>query len=427
MKFYVDVLGCPKNEADCALLKAYLEKKGNNIVNTVEDADAVVIDTCGFILEAKKESIEGILTYLELKKERDLKVYVTGCLVQRYGEELKKEIPEVDGWFGILPPEKIAENIGKESIIPKSPEPVYEFGGRVDEKQYAYVKISDGCDRACSFCTIPLFKGSFKSREIDDIVNEVEYLILSGKKEIILVAQDTTGYGIDLYGKQTLPELLKRINEIPGDFWIRVMYMHPDHITDEIIEAFSYDKVLKYFDIPVQHGSDKILKLMNRTKKSEQILKLVEKIRKRYEDAVLRTSIIVGFPGETDEDFEKLLDFIKMVRFERLGAFIYSDEEEAPSYHFEGKVPEIVAQERLDILMEEQSKISFEINEKMVGKTLKVLFDEEEEGVLIARSYMDAPEIDGNIFVPGKFEEGFFNVKVTSADVYDLEGKIVEE
>jgi len=427
MNFYVDVLGCPKNEADCALLKAYLEKKGNNIVNTIEDADAVVIDTCGFILEAKKESIEEILTYLELKKERDLKVYVTGCLVQRYGEELKKEIPEVDGWFGILPPEKIAENIGKESIIPKNPEPVYEFGGRVDEKQYAYVKISDGCDRACSFCTIPLFKGSFKSRKIDDIVKEVEYLILSGKKEIILVAQDTTGYGIDLYGKQMLPELLKRINDIPGDFWIRVMYMHPDHITDEIIEAFSYDKVLKYFDIPVQHGSDKVLKLMNRTKKSEHILKLVEKIRKRYEDAVLRTSIIVGFPGETDEDFEELLDFIKMVRFERLGAFIYSDEEEAPSYHFEGKVPEIVAQERLDILMEEQSKISFEINEKMVGKTFKVLFDEEEEGVLIARSYMDAPEIDGNIFVPGKFEEGFFNVKVTSADVYDLEGKIVEE
>jgi len=427
MNFYVDVLGCPKNEADCALLKAYLEKKGNNIVNTIEDADAVVIDTCGFILEAKKESIEEILTYLELKKERDLKVYVTGCLVQRYGEELKKEIPEVDGWFGILPPEKIAENIGKESIIPKNPEPVYEFGGRIDEKQYAYVKISDGCDRACSFCTIPLFKGSFKSRKIDDIVKEVEYLILSGKKEIILVAQDTTGYGIDLYGKQMLPELLKRINDIPGDFWIRVMYMHPDHITDEIIEAFSYDKVLKYFDIPVQHGSDKVLKLMNRTKKSEQILKLVEKIRKRYEDAVLRTSIIVGFPGETDEDFEELLDFIKMVRFERLGAFIYSDEEEAPSYHFEGKVPEIVAQERLDILMEEQSKISFEINEKMVGKTFKVLFDEEEEGVLIARSYMDAPEIDGNIFVPGKFEEGFFNVKVTSADVYDLEGKIVEE
>lgn len=427
MKFYVDVLGCPKNEADCALLKAYLEKKGNNIVNAIEDADAVVIDTCGFILEAKKESIEEILTYLELKKERDLKVYVTGCLVQRYGEELKKEIPEVDGWFGILPPEKIAENIGKESIIPKNPEPVYEFGGRIDEKQYAYVKISDGCDRACSFCTIPLFKGNFKSRKIDDIVKEVEYLILSGKKEIILVAQDTTGYGIDLYGKQMLPELLKRINDIPGDFWIRVMYMHPDHITDEIIEAFSYDKVLKYFDIPVQHGSDKVLKLMNRTKKSEQILKLVEKIRKRYEDAVLRTSIIVGFPGETDEDFEELLDFIKMVRFERLGAFIYSDEEEAPSYHFEGKVPETVAQERLDILMEEQSKISFEINEKMVGKTFKVLFDEEEEGVLIARSYMDAPEIDGNIFVPGKFEKGFFNVKVTSADVYDLEGKIVEE
>lgn len=428
MNLYPIVLGCPKNEADCAILKSEIKKRDqNNIVDNLEKVDAVIIYTCGFILEAKKESIEEILTYVELKKQRDLKVYVAGCLVQRYGEELKKEIPEVDGWFGVIPPEKIAENINKKDVIPSIPESIYSFKGRVDDdKQYAYVKIADGCDRACSFCTIPKFKGSFRSREIEDIVKEVKYLVSNDKNEIILVAQDTTGFGIDTHGKQMLPELLKEINKMPGDFWIRVMYLHPDHITDEIIDAFSYDKVLKYFDIPVQHGSDKIIRAMNRTRTTSQLKKLFDKIRNRYEEAVFRTSVIIGFPGETDEDFKQLLRFINEVRFDRLGAFIYSDEEEAPSFHFEGKVPEFIAKERLDILMEEQSKISFENNEKLIGKTLKVLFDEEDDGVLIGRSYMDAPEIDGNIFVPGSFKKGFHTVKITTADVYDLEGKLIE-
>ncbi|MBT1248225.1 MULTISPECIES: 30S ribosomal protein S12 methylthiotransferase RimO [unclassified Thermosipho (in: thermotogales)] len=427
MNFYVDVLGCPKNEADCAILKAHLKKMGNNVVDNLSEADAVIVDTCGFILNAKKESIEEILTYVELKKERNLKVFVTGCLVQRFGKELKKEIPEVDGWFGVVEPKKIAENIGKKSVIPDMPNAVYNFYGRVDNKQYAYVKISDGCDRACSFCTIPLFKGSFKSRKIEDLLNEVKFLVNSGIKEVILVAQDTTGYGIDLYGEQKLPELLKRINDIPGDFWVRVMYMHPDHITDKIIEAFSYEKVLKYFDMPIQYASNNILRLMNRTRKVEELLLLINKIRNFYSNAVLRTGIIVGFPGETDEEFQKMLEFVKEVKFDRLGAFLYSDEEEAASFKLDGKVPRKLAEERLEELMDIQAQISLEKNEKLVGKVLKVLFDEEEAGVLVGRSYMDAPEIDGSVFVKGNFKKGFFNVKITSADIYDLEGEFIEE
>jgi len=429
MNFYLEVLGCPKNIADCAILKAKLKKYGHNVVDDLEKSDAIIIDTCGFILEAKKESIEEILLNVERKKvDKDFKVFVKGCLVQRYGNELEKEIPEVDGWFGVIKPEEIAKNIVKNKLILKKPDPIYDFEDRVDDdSQYAYVKIADGCDRACSFCTIPLFKGSFKSRKIEDIVEEVETLVRRGKKEIILVAQDTTGYGIDLYQKQALPELLSKLNEINGDFWIRVMYLHPDHINDKIIEAFSYPKVLKYFDIPVQHGSSKILKLMNRTKNAKQLKQLISKIRKRYSDAIIRTSIIVGFPGETDKDFEKLLNFVEEIKFDRLGAFLYSDEEEALSFNLEGKVSEEVARERLNILMKVQSEISFEKNSKLIGKIFDVLFDDEEYGVLIGRTYMDAPEIDVNIFVKGEFKKGFHRVKIIEADTYDLEGVIVSE
>jgi len=306
---------------------------------------------------------------------------------------------------------------------------VYDFEGRIDDAMpYAYVKIADGCDRACTFCTIPKFKGGFVSRRLEDVEKEVRTLVESGKKEIILVAQDTTGYGIDLYGKQMLPELLKRLNGIDRDFWIRVMYMHPDHITDEIIEGFSYEKVLKYFDIPTQHGSDRLLKLMGRMKDSKELEALLEKIRQRYPEAVLRTSIIVGFPGETKEDFAQLVEFIRRVEFDKLGAFIYSDEEEAPSHNLSGKVPLKTAQKRLDSLMEVQAEISFLRNQKYVDKVIEVIFEEEVEGVLIGRGYMDAPEIDGNIFVRGRLEgnkDGFYKVRVYESDTYDLEGELI--
>ncbi len=429
MKLYIVVLGCPKNEADFSLFKFYIEKLGHNIVEDINEADGVVIDTCGFILDAKRESIETILEFLQRKKENpNFKVFAMGCLVQRYADELIKEIPEVDGWFGILPPLTVAENLGKVNKLIVEPLVDYTFEGRIDNKlSFSYVKIADGCDRSCTFCTIPQFKGSFVSRKIDDIVNEVKFLVQEGKKEIILVAQDTTAYGIDLYGKQALPELLKKLNSLDGDFWIRVMYMHPDHITDEIIDAFSCEKVLKYFDIPIQHGSEKILKLMGRSRTPTELEKLFEKIRTKYEDAVLRTSIIVGFPGETNSEFKEMIDFVTSIEFDKLGGFVYSDEESALSYNLPGKVSQKTAKKRLDELIEVQSQISLVRNERYVGKTIDVLFDEEVDGVLVGRGYMDAPEIDGNIFVesPGYVPKGFCKVKITGTDTYDLEGELL--
>ncbi|MGC8820698.1 MAG: 30S ribosomal protein S12 methylthiotransferase RimO [Fervidobacterium sp.] len=428
MRLYVVVLGCAKNEADFSLFKYHLKQLGHEVVDDVEDADGVVIDTCGFIVDAKQESIDTILEFVDYKKRRpDFKVFVSGCLVQRYPKDLPTEIPEVDGWFGVIPPKNLAETIDITKKYITDPIAVYDFEGRVDGDQpYAYVKIADGCDRACTFCTIPKFKGGFVSRKLEDIEKEVRYLVEGGKKEIVLVAQDTTGYGIDLYGKQMLPELLKKINEIDGEFWIRVMYMHPDHVTDEILEGFSHKKVVKYFDIPVQHGSDKILKLMGRTKGTKELEELFEKIRQMYPEAVLRTSIIVGFPGETKEDFEQLIEFVRAVEFDKLGAFIYSDEEDAASSNLPGKVSVKTAHKRLDTLMETQAEISFLRNQRLVGKIIEVLFEEEVNGVLIGRSYMDAPEIDGNVFVKGTGINRFGKVKVTEADTYDLEGELID-
>lgn len=427
LKLYIVVLGCPKNEADFSLFKHHIKQLGHEIVDDLEEADGVVVDTCGFIVDAKQESIDTILEFVEHKKvKKDFKVFVTGCLVQRYPKDLPHEIPEVDGWFGVIPPKVLAENIQKVSKYITDPIAVYDFEGRVDDDlPYAYVKIADGCDRACTFCTIPKFKGGFVSRKLEDIENEVRTLVSSGKREVILVAQDTTGYGIDIYGKQMLPELLKRLNKIDGDFWIRVMYMHPDHVTDETLEGFSYEKVVKYFDIPVQHGSTKILKLMNRTRTPSELEKLFEKIRTMYPDAVLRTSIILGFPGETSEDFEELLDFVRAVEFDKLGAFIYSDEEDAASYKLPHKVRSSTAQKRLDRLMETQAEISAMRNQRFIERVIDVLVDEEANGVLIGRGYMDAPEIDGNVFVKGSGIKGFVKVRITEADTYDLEGEIV--
>ncbi|MCX7654592.1 MAG: 30S ribosomal protein S12 methylthiotransferase RimO [Fervidobacterium sp.] len=428
MKLYIVVLGCPKNEADFSLVKYHLKSIGYEIVDDLDEADGVVIDTCGFIIDAKQESIDTILEFVERKKRKPgFKVFVTGCLVQRYPKELPLEIPEVDGWFGVIPPKLLAERLEKTKKYITDPIAIYDFEGREDDEiPYAYVKIADGCDRACTFCTIPKFKGGFVSRKIEDIESEVRYLISNGKKEVVLVAQDTTGYGVDIYGKQMLPELLNRLSNLEGNFWIRVMYMHPDHVTDEIIEGFAPKKVLKYFDIPVQHGSDKILKLMGRNKGTRELEELFDKIRQLYPEAVLRTSIIVGFPGEKKEDFEQLLEFIRSVEFDKLGAFVYSDEEDAASYNLPDKVSLKVAQKRLDTLMEVQAEISFMRNQRLVGKIIDVLIEEEANGVLIGRGYMDAPEIDGNVFAKGNGTNRFVKVKVTEADTYDLEGEIVE-
>ncbi|PLV57234.1 30S ribosomal protein S12 methylthiotransferase RimO [Thermotoga sp. SG1] len=427
MRVGIKVLGCPKNEADCEVLAGILKERGHEIVYKVEEADVVVLDTCAFIEDAKKESIDEIFSFVEAKKDYGYKIVVKGCLVQRYYRELKKEIPEVDQWIGVVAPEKIAlllESGG--DLVPQRPETVYSYRKRVnlEEKPYAYVKISDGCDRKCTFCSIPIFKGNLKSRSMEDIVHEVEDLLAEGKKEIILVAQDTTSYGEDLYGKQALPDLLRRLNSLKGDFWIRVMYLHPDHLTDEIIDTIlKLEKVVNYFDVPVQHGSDKILTLMGRVKSSKELKNMLMKIRDKAPDAVLRTSVIVGFPEETEEDFEELKRFVEEVKFDKLGVFVFSDEEGTVASSLKNKVDPETARRRQEELLLLQAEISYERLDRFVGKSMKALVEGRENGYLIGRTFTEAPEVDGVVFIKGRGEIGnFLEVTIEEHDEYDMWG-----
>ncbi|APT76211.1 ribosomal protein S12 methylthiotransferase RimO [Marinitoga sp. 1137] len=428
-KIYILTLGCPKNEADMDVLKGEFIKREYEIIDNPLKADIAIIDTCGFIEPAKEESINEIFNLVALKEENpDLKVIPIGCLIERYYEDLKKELKEVDGLIGVVPPSLIAENIDKGNFYFKLEQPydVYSCDFRViPDKPYAYIKIADGCNRKCAFCSIPYFKGNPSSREIEDIVNEAKFLISKGIKEIVLVSQDNTLYGVDLYKKQALPELLKALNEIEGDFWIRVMYLHPDFINDEIINTIhQLDKVVNYFDIPLQHGSNNVLKRMGRIRTVEQLKEIIQKIRKNS-DSIIRTTFIVGFPGETDEDFEKLIQFVDEMEFDRLGAFTYYDEEGTPSYAFDKKVNEKTKEIRLEELMELQKEISLEKLEQFEGKKLKVLIEELEDNVYVGRTYMDAPEIDGNIFVSSNREikiGDFVEVEITNTFEYDMEG-----
>ncbi len=425
MKIGIKILGCPKNTADCEVLAGVLRKRGHEIVKNAEEAEAIIIDTCAFIEDAKKETIDTILDFVYYKKSRpDLKLFVKGCMVQRYYEELKKEIPEVDGWFGVLPPNEIAQAIEKASDLVKEPEPVYDAAERYDleEKPYAYIKIADGCDRNCTFCAIPLFKGRYKSRPMEAIVDEAKRLLEMGKKEFVLVSQDSTAYGTDIYGRQALPELLKKLNSIKGDFWIRVMYLHPDYTTDEIIDAIhSLDKVVNYFEVPVQHGSDKILSRMGRIKKRKEIENLFSKIRKAPESTI-RTTVMVGFPGESDDDFNQLLDFLEEVHPDRMGVFVYSDEEGTVASKFEDKVDEEVAREREEQVVALSVELMESSNKRWIGKRIKVLVEGEGYG----RGKMDAPEIDGNIMLIGNAEVGrFVTVEVERVQDLEMEGRIV--
>jgi ribosomal protein S12 methylthiotransferase len=429
MKIGIKVLGCPKNVADCEVLAAVLKKGGHEIVKSAEEADLVLIDTCTFIEDAKKETIDTILDFAYYKKSRkDLKIAVKGCMVQRYYDELKKEIPEVDLWIGVLPPTEIARAIESLSDKVEDPNPVYEESDHDDleEKPYAYVKIADGCDRKCTFCAIPLFKGRYRSRSAQSIITEVENLVKSGKKEIILVSQDNTAYGTDIYKKQYLPELLKHISKIDGDFWIRVMYLHPDYLTDEIINAIANtEKVVPYFEVPVQHGSDRILKRMGRIKKRKELENLFEKIRSSSKDATIRTTVMVGFPGESEEDFQELLDFLSVSHPDRMGVFVYSDEEGTVAAGFEDKVEKEIAHEREEIVASIIPDLLSSSNERWVGRTVRALV-ERDEGRLVGRSFMDAPEIDGYIEIQGEAKEGeFVEVKIMESYDYYMEGRLI--
>lgn len=396
----------------------------------VDEADTIVIDTCCFIEDAKRESIDEILDFVEYKKRKPFFLCVKGCLVQRYASQLVEELPEVDAWYGVLSPYRLAEALEKKvRFLVEEPETVYECAPRSKFSSYAYVKIADGCDRSCTFCSIPAFKGRFKSRSIESIEAEVRELIQNGVKEIVLVAQDTTAYGIDLYGKPSLPKLLRALDSLEGEFRLRVMYMHPDHFDEEILSSF-YDsrKVLHYFDLPVQHGSDEVLVKMGRMKKSEELLEMIFSIRRALPDAAIRSSVIVGFPGEKEKNFEELLEFLKVAKFERLGCFIYSDEEGTVASELQDKVDEEIAKERMEEVLSLQAELAKESLSRFVGEELEVLVERSTKNYYVARSHLDAPEVDGIVQVRKDVNlnlPSFQLVRILDTDGFDLKGVLV--
>lgn len=426
--------GCAKNLVDAELMLGMLAKKGYTITLDETDADIVIVNTCSFIHDAEKESVQSILQMIDEGK----KVIVTGCLSQKHDKDLKDAIPELAGMIGtsnLKDVVKIVDDIAKgkeyESIIDKDPKYIYPED--IERQQItvgasSYLKIGEGCNYQCGYCIIPKLRGKYISRPIENIVKEANELVNKGVTEIILIAQDTSSYGIDLYGKQALPELLEKLNKIENLSWIRIMYAYPTQMTDELIDAIAkLDKVVKYVDIPLQHSHPRVLESMRRPVMDYR--KLVAKIRERIPNVSVRTSLIVGYPGETEEEFEDLYQFVKDVKFDRMGAFEYSREKGTYSDKLKGHLSEKVKRERRDRLMKLQQQISLENNEKYIGSTLKCIVEGyTDDGIVILRSEHDAPEIDGVVYaksnepvVPGDIEE----IKITRADEYDLFGEIV--
>lgn len=443
-------LGCPKNQLDSEVMISKLAESGIEIVEEDIHADVVVVNTCAFIQSAKEEAIENILDVAWLKKNKNLRgIVVTGCLVSRYGDEILKELPEVDAICGVGNLDDIVaavtyayENGSKEVESDKkfraisAPEAQLLGGDRaVSDPSYSvYLKISEGCDNRCTYCVIPSIRGKFRSRPMEDVVAEAKELVGLGAKEIILISQDTTRYGIDLYGEFRLAALLRELCRIDGLHWIRLLYCYPDEITDELIDTVaSEEKIVKYIDMPIQHISDSILKAMNRRGDGALVRDTVSRLRKKIPDLILRTTVIVGFPGETKENFAELCEYLKEAKFDRLGVFTYSAEEGTPAARIkEGKVPEKTKEHRMDVIMKNQMSIHEKNNQKFVGKTLEVLTEGYDipSGVHAGRSYADAPDIDGKVFFPAprSLEAGrFVKVKITDAVEYDLFGELVFE
>lgn len=408
-------LGCARNLVDSQVILGRLKQKGHRIVD-IEHSDVAIVNTCSFIEDARRESVDVILDLIDLKEQgRIKKIIVAGCLVQRYGKELVKELKGVDAFVGTLA-------LDQEKFHPQV---------TLTPKHYAYVKICESCYNKCSFCAIPKIKGHFVSRTIESVVDEVQQLDSRGVKEINIVGQDITAYGMDLYHKKSLVKLLQAILPVTQNIqWIRLLYAFPAHVTDELIDFITGEsKVCKYIDMPLQHISDKILRSMNRGMFQRGTVELVRKIKARIPQGSLRTTFIAGFPGETEEDFQELVHFVREMRFERVGVFIYSREEATAAYHLPGQVPEKTKKLRRDVLMREQQKISRELQKDFLGKTLKVLIDEEdkgEQGVYLGRTEFDAPQVDGLVYVhsSSKLLAGdFVDVRVTDTLEYDLVGK----
>lgn len=434
-------LGCAKNQNDAEIMLGILLQDGCEIVADPSQADVIIVNTCGFIESAKRESIDAILEMAEYKEDKCRLLIASGCLAERYSEEIAKEIPEVDAIIGTGDYDRIAEAIkkafdGEKPIIcgHKDRTPEERLPRVLSTPPYtAYLKIADGCDNNCTYCAIPKIRGKFRSRAIDDIVSEAEELAENGVKELILIAQDTTRYGVDLYGKYSLDSLLEELVKIEKIQWIRVHYYYTEAITEGLITTMAkYDKICNYIDIPIQHINNTILRRMARRTTREETIEKIRMIREKMSDCTIRTSIIVGFPGETEEQFNELYEFIKNIRFDRMGVFSYSQEEGTPAAEFEDQIDEETKQKRLDALMTLQQGISLEMNRAKIGSVIEVIVEgyDADNFLFYGRSRGDSIDVDGKVYfgTENEVDEGdIIKVKIVDADEYDLTGQRVEE
>ncbi len=432
-------LGCPKNQVDAEHMLALMDAEGWEIVDYVDGCDAVIVNTCGFIDDAKKEAIENILDMVELKKEGVIsKIIVTGCLAQRYKDEIVKEIPEVDAVIGIGANGDIIKTVeevmsGVDTIENYPPQCDLPLDGQrilTTPQYWAYLKIGEGCSNRCTYCTIPSIRGNMRSRSMENVIDEAKQLAESGVKELILIAQDTTSYGLDLYGELKLPELLNELCKIDSIEWIRLLYCYPDRITDELIETMkNQKKVVNYIDLPLQHADDKILKAMNRRGDQALIRNVISKLREEIPDVVIRTTFIVGFPGEGEEEFETLAEFVNEIEFDRLGVFTFSPQEGTPAFDMEDQVDEDIKTRRGEVIIQDQYSIMEEKNNEKIGKTYRVVVEDYDgySDSYTGRTYMDAPEIDGLVkFTSHKDLDigDFVDVEIFDVEDYDLIGEV---
>jgi ribosomal protein S12 methylthiotransferase len=430
MTLNILTLGCSKNLVDSEHLLAQFRAAGYRVLHNDYDtpADAVIINTCGFILDAKQESVDTILSYIEQKRRGQIsRLFVMGCLSERYREELMEEMPEVDGFFGVWDMPAILEAMGT-----KLDQKLIRERVLATPSHYAYLKISEGCNRTCAFCAIPGIRGPQQSVSLEDLVAESKKLIDQGVKELILIAQDLTNYGIDLYGKRALPDLLRELVNISGVEWIRLHYAYPTGFPEEVIGLMaSEEKICNYLDIPIQHVNNQVLSAMSRGHQREKLEDLLQKFRAQIPDVAIRTTVLTGFPGETEQAFRELMDFVREFRFERLGVFPYSHEEDTPAFeNFQDRIPQNIKQERAEALMALQQDISLAINEQKVGKTFKVLIDRREGGYFVGRTEYDSPEVDNEVLIPEdpRLATGeFYQVRMTGAAEFDLYGEVIRE
>ncbi len=427
-KINVVTLGCSKNLVDSEHIMAQLEAAGYRLEFDSNDTDAkiVIVNTCGFIGDAKEESIETILSFAQAKEEGIIdRLYVIGCLSERYADELRNEIPEVDQYFGVRDISGVVRELCGEWR-----EDLATARVQTTPDHYAYLKIGEGCNWHCAYCAIPLIRGRHISVPMETLIEEATKLAESGVKELIIVAQDTTYYGIDLYGRRALAELLEKLCRVDGIEWIRLHYAYPTDFPDDVIEVMAREeKICKYLDIPLQHVSDNQLKAMRRRIDKKGSIELIERLRSRIPDIALRTTMLVGFPGETEEDFEELLEFVRQTKFERLGAFAYSEEESTPSAKMDDDVPAEVKESRVERLMELQGSLSLGNNQRRVGEVMKVIIDSREGDFWIGRSQYDSPEVDQELLIssPKRLKIGeFYSVRITEADEFDLYAELVK-